>query len=91
MRGYGRCIDCKILLSKVGKWYGAGDGTGELFRCPGCHWRNEFNRLHEAVMPIMRSRGRVELLPAGELAKSLVLALAKDVQRITEREYEEYC
>lgn len=33
------CIVCGIACEA--KMYGAGDGTGQLFRCPECHWRHE--------------------------------------------------
>jgi hypothetical protein len=84
-----RCITCKGPLGSP--YYGAGNGTGRLFRCAACHWRYQYQELHKAIMPIMHNRGRVASLPAGELAKELVLALAKEVPLITGSKYEEYC
>lgn len=33
------CVHCREAI--LGKMYGAGDGTGQKFACPECHWRRE--------------------------------------------------
>ena len=35
-----KCVDCGDMLLK--NFYGAGDGTGQKFRCGECYWYKRF-------------------------------------------------
>jgi hypothetical protein len=52
------CVSCGLRCE--GKMYGAGDGTGQRFRCVECHWRAEVERLEREQAEVARLRAEVD-------------------------------
>jgi hypothetical protein len=52
-----RCVDCRGELA--GTFFGAGDGTGQRFRCGSCHFRDEAERHLHNWQVVTRERNAV--------------------------------
>jgi hypothetical protein len=53
-----KCVDCLTSVSNT--WVGAGDGTGQVFRCGECYYRAELfkaQRLLKLIDPHLDSIG----------------------------------
>lgn len=57
------CVSCGLPITG-GKMYGAGDGTGQKFACPECHWRGEAKRAQDRLEAEQKAR---DALRAGYL------------------------
>ena len=79
--------------------YGAGDGTGQRFRCPACHWRTEAASLRAELDRLRAERDEGSARLANALSLKIppgfdpITALELDIRRLldVDRMWSEAC